>query len=110
MVFYAAAAFLVVTGAMLVVRWDTPNANELLLLLSLGVLTLFAQYTIVSAYQFAAVYVLAPFEYVVIVWAVMLGWLIFGEIPTVTMLFGSSIVVLCGLTIVHLERRARRDV
>ncbi|MEM7293397.1 MAG: DMT family transporter, partial [Pseudomonadota bacterium] len=70
MVFYAAAAFLLVTGLMLFYRWDPPNAQELLILLGLGVVTLFAQYTIVSAYQFAAVYVLAPFEYVTILWAV----------------------------------------
>ena len=105
MVFFAALVFLVITSGMLLFRWDTPDLNSLLLMLGLGVITLFAQYFIVSAYQFAAVYVIAPFEYVAILWALCLGWFVFGEIPTLTVLSGAALIVFCGLMIVFIERR-----
>ncbi|MEM7207998.1 MAG: DMT family transporter [Pseudomonadota bacterium] len=108
MVFYAAAAFLIVTGAMLLYRWDSATPMQYLMMLGLGVITLFAQYSIVSSYQFAAVYVIAPFEYVTILWALVLGWFVFGDLPTATMLLGAGLVVICGLAIVFLERRATR--
>jgi S-adenosylmethionine uptake transporter len=105
MVFFAALVFLVITGGMLLFRWDTPDLVSLLLMLGLGVVTLFAQYFIVSAYQYAAVHVIAPFEYITILWALCLGWLVFGEIPTLTVLSGAALIVFCGLTIVFIERR-----
>lgn len=108
MVFTAAGAFLLVTGAMLLFRWETPDAESLALMLGLGVLTLFAQYTIVSAYQYAAVYVIAPFEYVTILWAIGLGWVVFAEVPTALMLSGAALIVASGMAVVYLERRQTR--
>ena len=108
MVFYAALAFLAVTGGLLLLRWDSASMDDIVFMLGLGCVTLLAQYTIVSSYQFAAVYVLAPFEYVTILWAVCLGYLFFDDVPTPVMLMGATLVVICGLAIVYLERRAAR--
>ena len=105
MVFYGGLTFLVVTGVVMLNSWITPPSEDLLLLLGVGLISLVAQLLIVHSYQFAAVYIIAPFEYVTILWAILLGWLFFAEIPTAIMLAGCAIVIACGLVIVRLEHR-----
>jgi drug/metabolite transporter (DMT)-like permease len=108
MVFFGGITFFIVTGISLFMGWmpwHAPNPREWLLLLGVGTISLFAQLLIVHSYKFAAVYVIAPFEYVTILWALLLGWLMFAEIPTSLMLFGCLIIIICGLVIVHLEHR-----
>jgi drug/metabolite transporter (DMT)-like permease len=97
MVFYAALVFLLVTGTLMPFNWVMPDPTSLLLMLTLGLITVFAQYTIVHAYQFARVDIIAPFEYITILWAVLIGWIIFSEQPTMTMYLGASLIVLAGL-------------
>ena len=85
--------------------WITPAVDQLLILLAVGVVTLFAQYSIVHAYQFAEVHVLAPFEYIVILWALLFGWLLFSEVPTLIMLLGCAIVITSGLLVASDEKK-----
>ena len=108
MVFLGAATFFCVTGMSLGLGWTNwvyPSIHDWTLLAGVGIISFFAQFLIVHSYQFAAVYIIAPFEYVTILWALILGWILFSEIPTGTMLAGSLIVVICGLIIVHFEHR-----
>ena len=105
MVFFGALTFLIVTGIFMVFQWRPPTSGDFMLLFGVGVISLFAQFLIVHSYQFAAVYVIAPFEYVTILWALALGWFLFAEVPTVMMLAGSAAIIACGLIIVKLEHR-----
>ena len=104
MVFYAALAFLPVTGAFMLFYWETPNLTSLALMLTLGVITLFAQYAIVQSLQYASVHVIAPFEYITVFWAILIGWFVFSEPPTVTMMSGASFIIAAGLGIIWYER------
>jgi len=104
MVFYAALAFLLITGVLMVFYWETPNLTSLLLMIMLGCITVFAQYTIVHSYQYARVHVIAPFEYITVVWAILIGWFIFGEQPEPTMYLGAILIVLAGIGISWYEK------
>ncbi len=104
MVFYAALAFLIVTGAFMMLHWVTPDPKSVVLMLTLGLITVCAQYTIVHAYQYAGVHVIAPFEYITVLWAVLIGWFVFAERPTLTMYVGASLVILAGLVICWYEK------
>lgn len=104
MVFYAALVFLIVTGALMLFHWTTPDAASVVLMLTLGLITVFAQYAIVHAYQYAGVYIIAPFEYITVLWAVLIGWLVFAEQPTTAMYAGASLVILAGLSICWYEK------
>ena len=106
MVFYAAFAFVLVTGAIMIFQWETPDAQSIMVMIGTGIVTLFAQSCIVHSYRYAPVYVIAPFEYVTILWAIFLGWWWFAEPPTSTMLSGAVIIILSGLAIVYLERKS----
>ena len=107
MVFFGGLTFFAVTGLIMLKLWITPSSGDLMLLFGVGLISLVAQLLIVHSYQFAAVYVIAPFEYVTILWAILLGWLFFSEIPTAIMLSGCAVVIACGLVIVHLEHRVQ---
>ena len=105
MVLLGASTFFLVTGVLMIWHWTPPAAGDWIVLASVGVVSLFAQLSIVHSYQFAAVYIIAPFEYVTILWALALGWLMFAEVPTLIMLSGCGVIIACGLVIVRLEHR-----
>jgi drug/metabolite transporter (DMT)-like permease len=46
----------------------------------------------------------APFRYTALVWALALGYLVFGEVPGVAMIVGASLIVLSGLYALYRER------
>lgn len=104
MVFYAAFAFVIVTGAFMIFHWQTPTPIALLMMTCIGFITLFAQYSIVQAFQYARIHVIAPFEYITVLWAVLIGWYVFAEKPTSTMLAGATMVILAGLAICWYEK------
>ena len=105
MVIFAGLTILCLSGVLMPVLWVTPVGQDWFLLFGVGFISLFAQLSIVHAYRFAPVYILAPFEYVTIPWALFLGWAIFAESPTVIMLFGVAIIIACGLGVIHAEHR-----
>ena len=52
----------------------------------------------------------APFRYTAMVWALILGLLMFGEIPDMPTITGTVIIILTGLYLLHRERSVRRSV
>lgn len=104
MVFYSALAFLIITGGFMLFHWQTPDLNSLLTMILLGCITVFAQYTIIHAYQYARIHVIAPFEYITVIWAILIGWFAFGEHPGTTMYAGGILIVLAGIGISWYEK------
>lgn len=51
---------------------------------------------------------IAPFRYTGLIWALALGWLVFGEWPTALTLLGAAIIVATGLFILYRERGSMR--
>ena len=52
---------------------------------------------------------LAAFDYTGLLWAVLIGLIIFGEVPAINVLFGAAIVVAAGLSVVWQENRRRQS-
>jgi drug/metabolite transporter (DMT)-like permease len=82
-------------------------------LLFLGVSSGIAHCIFTRAYGLAPVSALAPYEYTMLLWGGLLGFVVFGEVPSWTTLAGAAIVALAGLYNLHRERvrrtRERRD-
>ncbi len=85
--------------------WVVPNLYETALLVGAGLLGGIGQILLTQSYRFAPTGVIAPFEYVSMVFAIAFGYLIFSEIPTTTMLAGASLIVVAGLFIIWRERK-----
>jgi drug/metabolite transporter (DMT)-like permease len=85
--------------------WHTPNAMELLALFSLGILGGSAQILLTASYRWAPASVVAPFDYTAMLWAFLIGFWLFDEVPTVHVFVGSVIVVASGLYVIWREGR-----
>lgn len=83
--------------------WVTPSLADVLLLLAIGSCGGVAQYWMTQAYRFGPASVNSAFNYTGIVWAVLFGWLMWGELPGTAVVVGSVIVILAGLYILHRE-------
>lgn len=97
-----------VLGALLllvpaVLTWQSLGPVNLLLL-CLGPLAILGQYLNIRAYSLATVSVLAPLSYCSLLFAALLGWLFFGEIPTPGVVAGAALIAVGG-GIIILRRR-----
>ncbi|MDO9412197.1 MAG: DMT family transporter [Pseudolabrys sp.] len=80
-----------------------PNAIDTLALVGIGVFNGFGQYWWTRALSMAPPSAVGPFYYFNLVWAVILGYVFWGDIPTLTLLLGSGIVVGSGLMLLWRE-------
>lgn len=94
----AAAVVIGVVGAPLV--WvPFEEISHLFLLFMLGVVALGAIVATNRSLAIAPASVVVPYQYTVIVWAVVFGYLVFGDVPSVPVLIGAAIIIGAGLFI-----------
>lgn len=84
--------FLLTPAAMLV--WVTPTAGDLGLFVILGLLGVAGHYLLALAFARAEAARLAPIQYTSLVWAVVFGYLFFGEVPGLSTWLGAGLIVL----------------
>ena len=85
--------------------WVWPDAKQAALLISMGLLGGLGQILMTSAYRYADASLVAPFEYVSMILALIIGWFIFGEAPTLVMLAGATLVIAAGILIIWREHQ-----
>jgi drug/metabolite transporter (DMT)-like permease len=85
--------------------WHPPTELEFAELVAIGVLAGVSHILLTEGYRFAPTSLLAPFEYTTMVWAFVLGYVMFGETPTPVVLLGAVIVAASGLFVIWREHR-----
>ena len=105
MLFYATVFFALAGGIMAPFEWVTPGAEDLLTLAVLSVVSMVGLLMLIHSYRLAQASILAPFDYTSMVWAVLLGWFVWNELPSIWVISGTALVVFAGLIIVHREAR-----
>jgi drug/metabolite transporter (DMT)-like permease len=108
MMFYTAAAVLLVSGAIAPLDWVTPSTSDVLLMFAAGVAVGLGHYCLVQGYRYASPSVLAPIDYTALVWGMLLGWAVWDELPDLVTLLGAALVVASGLYVLHREARLAR--
>jgi drug/metabolite transporter (DMT)-like permease len=103
-VFYFSLICTIAGAATLPFAWHTPTLFELAILIALGMLGGLAHIFLTESYRFAAASVIAPFDYTSMLWALMLGYWMFGEVPTALVFVGAAIVIAAGLFVLWRER------
>lgn len=88
--------------------WVTPGWHDLALLVAVGLVGGAAQWMLTEAWASAQVSAVAPYSYSALIWAMLLGWLVWGDVPGLAMLAGSALIVAAGLYILHRELVRRR--
>ena len=91
-----------VTGLILSIGdWRTMSVLDFVAMLALGIVAGSAHLMITRALKLAPASLLAPLQYSLLLWAIVLGYVFFGELPDSQILIGSVIIVLAGLFIFH---------
>jgi drug/metabolite transporter (DMT)-like permease len=89
--------------------WVTPGPLAFGLICLLGLVATTAHFMLNHAVKLAPANVVAPFQYSAIVWAMALGYLIWGDVPTPSALGGAALIVGAGLAIFFHENRAQKQ-
>ncbi len=105
-VFYFSLFGALITGTTLpfVGLWPR-DPTAACLMVALGVVGGLAQLFLTRAYALAPVAVIAPFDYTALLWAVLAGVMVFGDVPDARVLAGAAILIASGIYIIHREAR-----
>lgn len=89
--------------------WVMPVGLEWVLLVGAGIAGALGQILMTSSYRYADAGTLAPFTYASMLWALLIGYFVFGEVPTWQMLGGATLVIAAGIAIALRERQIGRE-
>lgn len=109
MLFYTAVVGVVCFGAALPWSWSgpMPDFGTLLMFLSQGAAAGLGHYLFTAAHREATASLLAPVNYMQLLWVGLMSWLLFGHVPDGLTLVGMAIVALAGVAIAMISTRRR---
>lgn len=82
--------------------------TEIGLMLLLGIVAMGAHMFVNRALKISDAATVAPLQYTLLLWAVLFGWMFFGDIPKASMVIGAVLIVGSGLFIFFREQRVKR--
>ena len=85
-------------------KWFTDFENSLFLMIATGVTASIAFLLLFTAYSIASPSVVSPFEYSILLWSPLIGWIYFDEIPRLNTVIGILIIVSSGIYIFMREK------
>jgi S-adenosylmethionine uptake transporter len=94
--------------AFLVRGWGLPSWGELGLMVLCGLISGVGMYCFTQGYRVASASTVAPFEYVMIGWSVLWGYVVWGDVPGPSTLVGVAVTVTAGVYVLQHQARARR--
>ncbi|WP_375229290.1 DMT family transporter [Roseobacter sp. S98] len=89
--------------------WVVPPGWVVGLLISAGLVGGVAQIMVTSSYRFGGASMLAPFDYASMIFAGIIGYVVFDEIPTGPIIIGAALVIAGGVLIIWRERQLGLD-
>ena len=107
-VFYFSLFSLPLLGAILPFFWQSKSVEQWGLLLGLGISGLLGQYLLTSALRYGSVASVIVMDYSSLIWATLLGWAIFANLPPATTWLGAPLIVTAGVLIAWRERQIAR--
>ena len=87
--------------------WKTPSSHDWWMFATIAVTGVIGQYAITEGFRLGEASLLAPLQYTSLIWAALFGYLVFGDIPTLTLWVGAAIIILSTIYLMHHERRGR---
>jgi S-adenosylmethionine uptake transporter len=100
--------FVLVCGATLYWTWSPTDWFDLGLMVTLGVGSGIGQYMLYESFRRAPASVIAPTEYTALVWAVILGYLVWQDLPTIPGIIGALLIVLASVIVLVSERKKKQ--
>jgi drug/metabolite transporter (DMT)-like permease len=85
-------------------NWVTPTWPDFMLMCLLGIVATLAHLSMNKSLKLAPASAVAPYQYTQIAWAMVLGFLVFGDIPDLYLIAGSGVIILAGLLLYWREQ------
>ena len=89
--------------------WVTPDPGSLGLFAAAGCVSVAALLCVNRSLKLAPASVVVPYQYSMIVWAVIFGFVVFGDVPQVSMIAGAAIIIGAGFYIFLREQQLGRE-
>ncbi|MEP3279279.1 MAG: DMT family transporter [Stappiaceae bacterium] len=106
---YQAVVIGLLSGIPLLWVWTTPTVPEFAFLFGIGILSAIAQWFGVKALRLGEASVVGNMEYSKLIYAVLIGYLVFAEIPDLPTIAGALIIISAALTLLHRETLNRHS-
>lgn len=100
-----------VLGAVLtaIIGWKTPTPFDFGLFVLAGLIAIGALMSVNRSLILAPATVVVPYQYSMIIWAVIFGYLVFNDVPTIHVLIGAAVIIAAGIYIFLRERRLKDE-
>ena len=105
MIYHTGVAGLVWSTLLVPFFWTQPQPLHWLIFLGTGLLGAAAHLCMIQAFERAQASLLAPFNYSKLLWGIILGYVVFGQLPTINTLAGTTLIIAAGLYVVYRESR-----
>ncbi len=89
--------------------WVTPSLSSLALFAVAGLISVSALLCVNRSLKLAPASVVVPYQYSMIIWAVLFGRIVFGDVPSIATIAGAAIIIGAGLYIFLRERKLGRE-
>lgn len=89
--------------------WATPAARDLTLFAIAAIISLAALLAVNRSLKLAPASIVVPYQYTMIIWAGLFGYLVFGDVPSNNIIVGATVIVGAGIYIFLRERRLAPD-
>lgn len=109
LMFFSAVVTTLVTAVPAYFVWRTPELSDIPIIVFMGLLGSTTQFLFLKSYSLANAAVLAPIDYSRLLFASILGYLVFGDLPAGATLAGAAIVAISTLYIVRREAKLQRE-
>lgn len=106
---YSSIAFAAACIVALPWTWQAPSALDITLMVILGLVSAAAQYLLLEGIRRAPASLIAPFEYSSLLWAFLLSYAIWLDVPRLAVFIGAAIILGSGLLVIVGETRLQRS-
>ncbi len=106
--FFSISIFILSLFSIFIEGWILPSLKDLFLLSMVGILGGLANLWLTQSYKFSEVSLVTPLKYLALVFAIIFGYLFWGEIPTIKTLIGSALVIFSSIIIFRREIYLKR--
>jgi drug/metabolite transporter (DMT)-like permease len=102
--FYYMAISVLATVPFATMTWTPIAVTHLPVFLLTGLVGVIAHWLLAQAFRYGEVSLIAPFEYTGLVWAMILGYGLWGDVPTAGVLSGGGLIIASGIYMIRAER------
>jgi len=103
--FYTSIGGLILSSVMVLFSWKSPSPIQWLFLMWLGLFGALGHFFMIKAFEKTPASLLAPFNYTSLIWATILNFFLFGDLPDTWTILGAGIIISSGLYLVRRESR-----